>query len=364
MFQQSHFRIAKGKATGRKVRAFTVIELMLAVAIMGVIIYALYSVFNQTQRALRRSETDVDVSQRARAVLEMLSRELEQAQPTLGFWMQTDGSTRYPTNEINMLGGPEFPPSVQRIADRPEIEARTNYLHRIFFYNNKTNAWQGIGYRITYFTNGVGVLQRFETNQFGHRPISNRLARAFLNENLTNFTYRHVADGVIHLSFVPYDAHGKRLGWDTTNGLSALNTMDTNRISTYKVARWNVGGELITRSSDVDDLAEPTSTNGLNMTTVELREAFDDQNEQYVTTFNFRSNALPHYIEVELGMLEPQTLELYYTMLKDENPNAATFLARQINRVHLFRQRIPIRAAGNYLQNNAVAAAVAAGGGR
>ena len=83
MLEQAQFRIAEGKAN-RGTRAFTVIELMLAVAIMGVIIFALYSVFNQTQRALRRSETDVDVSQRARAVLEMISRELEQAQPTFG----------------------------------------------------------------------------------------------------------------------------------------------------------------------------------------------------------------------------------------------------------------------------------------
>src|SRR5262245_50423505 len=73
----------------RGARAFTVIELMLAVAIMGVIIYALFSVFNQTQRALRRSETNVDISQRARAVLEMIGRELEQARPTDAFWIQT-----------------------------------------------------------------------------------------------------------------------------------------------------------------------------------------------------------------------------------------------------------------------------------
>src|SRR5262245_15379783 len=38
-------------------RAFTVVELMLAVAIMGIIVYALYSVFNQTQRALRTTQT-------------------------------------------------------------------------------------------------------------------------------------------------------------------------------------------------------------------------------------------------------------------------------------------------------------------
>ena len=319
----------------RSIRAFTVIELMLAVAIMGVIIYALFSVFNQTQRALRRSETGVDVSQRARAVLEMIGRELEQAQPTYGFWMMTGPSgSRIPTNEFNMMGGMEYPPRVQAITGQTNIEPRTNYLHNLFFYNNKTNAWQGIGYRVIYVTNGVGVLQRFEENQFGLRPISNRLARAFIDEPLTNVTYHHVADGVIHLTFVPYDEEGRRLGWDTTN---------ENFKVKHKVARYDGGGFYQRHSSVSNNFA--SGTNSLNFTTVQLTQGHPDPNTQYTTLFNFRSNALPSYVEIELGMLEPETLEQFYTMVSDRNPNATNFLARQVNKVHLFRQRIPIRAA-------------------
>lgn len=333
------FRIAKGISDGamqvkRGIRAFTVIELMLAVAIMGVIIYALFTVFNQTQRALRRSETDVDVSQRARAVLELVGKEIEQAAPTFGFWMFQSGGARYTTNELNMVGGLEYPPKIQKVADRTDIEPRTNYLHNIFFYNNKTNAWQGIGYRVISVTNGVGVLQRYETNQYGYRPISNRLATAFMIEPLTNATYHHVADGVIHLTFVPYDADGKRIGWDTVN-----------RMSGYHVARRYENGQLIlsnvTVSADIG-----TGTTNINNTTAEVVESFSQrQDSQYTSTFNFRSNALPSYVEMELGMLEPETMEQYYTMLADQNPNATNFLARQISKVHLFRQRIPIRAA-------------------
>ena len=71
--------------------AFTVIELMLAVAILGVIVFALFSVFNQTQRALRRSETNTDVAQKARAVAEIIGMELEQAQPTRAFFPSATG---------------------------------------------------------------------------------------------------------------------------------------------------------------------------------------------------------------------------------------------------------------------------------
>jgi hypothetical protein len=228
----------------------------------------------------------------------------------------------------------EYPPKVQRVTDRTDIEPRTNYLHNLFFYNNKTNAWQGIGYRVIYVTNGVGVLQRFETNQFGFHPISNRLAQAFIREPLTNFTYHHVADGVIHLTFVPYDEEGKRLGWDTTN---------LNFLARHKVARRGDGGFIPQRSS-VTDTVTP-GTNSANLATVELSQGGPDPNPQYATIFNFRSNALPSYIEMELGMLEPETLEQFYTMVSDGNPNATNFLARQITKVHLFRQRIPIRAA-------------------
>lgn len=236
-------------------------------------------------------------------------------------------SNGLPVNEINLMGGLEYPPKVQRAADRTDIEPRTNYLHNIFFYNNRTNAWQGIGYRVIYVTNGVGVLQRFETNQFGYRPISNRLANAFVNEPVTNITFHHVADGVVHLSFVPYDHLGQRMGWDTTNRAP----------DRYLTLRQRTSGA-----------AEPASdTTDFRAAHVVLREAFPqaDLNLRYTSTFQFRSNAMPSYIEMELGILEPDTLLQFYTMVEDQNPNATNFLARQISKVHLFRQRIPIRTA-------------------
>src|SRR5437762_995495 len=66
----------------RRAGAFTVTELMLSVSIMGMIIFALYSVFNQTQRALRATQTQGDVSEKARAISDIISRELQQAHPT------------------------------------------------------------------------------------------------------------------------------------------------------------------------------------------------------------------------------------------------------------------------------------------
>lgn len=326
----------KAEVVKRGRTAFTVIELMLAVAIMGVIVYALFSVFNQTQKALRRSETNTDLSQKARAVVEIIGSELEQSRPTRSFYI----SNGIPVKEVNMLGGleREYIPTEM---DSPEasILRRTNHIHNIYFYNNRTNAWQGIGYRVVYFTNGVGALQRFETNIFGYKPISNVLWKSFLNLPLTNIAYRHIADGVVHLTFIPYDHKGRRMGWDTPNHVpetvGGSPRYDTN---IYNVIRRRFGGALA--ASDTDDLYANT---------VLLEEAmpsdFDEPNVNYTSAFQFSSNALPAYIEMEFGMLEPETLAQYYTMIEDENPGAANFLQRQIAKVHLFRQRIPIRTA-------------------
>src|SRR5580765_6224575 len=153
-------------SAGRKGAAFTVTELMLAVSIMGVIIFSLYSVFNQTQRALRNTQTQGDVAEKARAILDIVSRELQQAHPT--FSGVTIGTNLVP--EVNIIGGFAYPGRVQR-SDRADIQPRTNYLEAIFFYTHHTNAWQAIGYRVVNVTNGVGSLVRFETNQFGYRPV-------------------------------------------------------------------------------------------------------------------------------------------------------------------------------------------------
>ena len=332
---------------------FTVIELMLAVAILGVIIYALFSVFNQTQRALRRSETNTDVAQKARAVAEMIVSELEQAQPTMSFHLVNDSSSSASVNgrrvvrEVNMVGGIEQPPYVPKdfimASSDPAILARTNFIHNIFFYNNIANYWLGIGYRVAHFSNGVGSLQRFSyTNHLGNRPISNEVSTIFLRdlEFAKSTNYHHIADGVVHLSFIPYDHNGRRLGWDTEDHRTDL--YDTNH---YYVTRLRYTGAIESDRSDITDT---------NYSTVLLQEGIpttinpvrpNEPNVQYTSAFRFMSNSLPAYIELELGMLEPETLSQYYTMLDDQNPNAGRFLQRQISKVHLFRHRITIRTA-------------------
>ena len=63
---------------------------------------------------------------------------------------------------------------------------------------------------------------------------------------------------------------------------------------------------------------------------------------QVNTQLTFMSNALPAFVELELGVLEPVALKQYQA-LTDSPAAAATFLKKQPSKVHLFRQRVPIR---------------------
>ena len=76
VFQQRSDRRGAGRNTRGRVcsPAFSIMELLVAVSIMTFIVYALYQMFHQTQKALRGNITQVDVLESGRAALEMMSR--------------------------------------------------------------------------------------------------------------------------------------------------------------------------------------------------------------------------------------------------------------------------------------------------
>jgi hypothetical protein len=53
------------------------------------------------------------------------------------------------------------------------------------------------------------------------------------------------------------------------------------------------------------------------------------------------SNAVPAYLELELGILEPQVLQKYRSI--PLGPPARQYLSNHVAQVHIFRQRIPVR---------------------
>ena len=299
----------------RRDKAFTLIEMMVAVSIMVVIVFALYQVFNQTQRALRANITQVDVLESGRAALEMITRELEQL------------------NASDLLGATNFyaglfpaVPLIQTDLDGTKV-LRTNVLQEFFFLSSVTNRWVGTGYRVLGADGGVGTLYRFSTSTNSHLLTFRNLSGEFATLNTTNpvtrtisTNFHRVADGIIHLRLLAYDPTGRRLGFETTNFYPA-----------YSILRQNSRLQQLPLSNN---RAAGQSPN------VILRQEVAGE-----TKLLFLDAALPAYIEIELGVVEPATLAQYESMRGGSGQTAKDFLKKRATKVHLFRQRIPIRTA-------------------
>ena len=266
--------------------AFTVVELLVAVSVMTIIVFVLYRVFNETQRALRGNITQVDVLEAGRAAMELMTRELQEM------------SAAQLANQTNFYV--ELAPT--QVTQKLPVSGtnRTNVLEDFFFLTRRNKEFCGIGYRVINANIGVGTLARFatETNPASQLVFTNLSVQFKTNSprpaiNPTNF--HRIADGIIHLRLLAYDANGRPM--------------------TYLSSRTNSNPNVF---------------------------LFSDRLPQE-TRLAFTSNALPAYVELELGVLEPQTLERFKSILSSDM--ARKFLEERPGNVHLFRQRIPIRTA-------------------
>lgn len=259
--------------------AFSLIEIMVVVSLMTVIVLGLMAMFGQTQRAFRSSMTQVDVLATGRATMDLLVRELEQISPA------------YRTNVDNFYATrANFTPLEQFLPGT--TEKRTNVLEEFFFLTRENQQWMGTGY-FTTNNNGVGTLFRFYTNApatgIAYFTLAFEKQIALVTQKSALANANRIAEGIVHLRVRAYD----------TNGY------------------------LIVRSPD------------LNLIRVQTNDF------PGVITYSFRSNALPAYLEVELGVLEERTLERVRSI--GNQTAKRTFLENHAGQVHLFRQRIPVR---------------------
>jgi prepilin-type N-terminal cleavage/methylation domain-containing protein len=297
-------------------RAFSMIEILVVVALLSVIVLGLMAMFNQTQRAFRLGMSQTDVLQSGRMATELITREIGQTTPSY-------------VDRTNFFGGvinqtPNFDSQVMNftLQSLPGSAAfRTNIMDDVFFLVRENQTWTGIGYFVR--TNraddpdlpgGVGPagsLYRFETNdtvaQFHANPgglfDGFNLARA---QDATNGVSK-VVDGVVHFRIRPFD----NSGW------------------------------IIPRNPLY-------FTNVYNLPAFASSNLFIDFNYQYYPAisgeyglYSFFSNAVPAAVEMELGVLEQQVYDQYKSIPILSAQQA--FLTNQAPHVHLFRQHIPIR---------------------
>ncbi len=285
-----------GSLLASGVRAFSLIEIMVTVGLLSFIILGLVAMFVQTQRAFKGSMTQGDLLESGRAVSDMLGRELAEMKAA-----QAPFTT-------NFLAEVAWTPTLQALPGSvTPVMQRTNVLQTLFFLTQLNQDWIGIGYEVVPEAGspGIGALCRFieSAPNSAVSYLCRDFARAVANGWVTN----RIADGIVHL----------RVKALAPNGFPIIH-QDLYPNAFYCTNR------LLLRYSSV--------TNAYTSWYGGYREPVN---------YYFVSNALPAYVELELGVLESQMLQQYKSI---PTPNAKlAFLSNHVAQVHLFRQRIPIR---------------------
>jgi prepilin-type N-terminal cleavage/methylation domain-containing protein len=274
---------------------FTLVEIMVVVALLSLIVLALMAVFDSTQKAFRAGITQTDLLEGSRASLDLMANDIHLMAPSGGNGTNnTDPVNFCVTNNPNNLVmiQPMVPPG----------NYRTNFLQNFFVLSRGNvaghDSWIGIGYAVvTNSPSGFYSLYRFETNH----PVAIGPAFLFTNDFqhfLTNVTaWSHLIDGVVDLRLAPYDINGQ---WIATNK--------------YKFVRTN---EL-----SYANLNRQLSVNGSGT---------------FPTGYRFYGNLLPASVDIEMGVFEDQELRR-----ADARPVPFDYLTNRSAQVHIFRQRVMI----------------------
>lgn len=281
-----------------EVAAFSLVEILVVVALLSVIVLGLLAMFTQTQRAFRTGMTQTDVLEAGRLTTDLIVRELGQTAPA-----NQAGMNFYAAMPFHSVFYRR--PFLQNLPGTTVWPKRTNLLHDVFFVTRQNQELVAIGYfvrisdpktgvlRLSPF--GVGTLYRFQTNA---TALSGRSVTQMLDEfdqaRNSEFRATRVADGVAHFLARAFETNGHWIVANVGTNISAY----FNRYQQDRVA-----GEI--------------------------------------EVYEFRSNAVPAAVELELGILEDRAWQHYRalpTTLAQSN-----YLAGLAGRLHLFRQRIPIR---------------------
>ncbi|MGA2786443.1 MAG: type II secretion system protein [Verrucomicrobiota bacterium] len=281
-------------------RAFTLVEILVTVVLMSFIVLALMAVFNSTQAAFRASLTQTDVLEGGRSVMGLIKSDLESMTPTYlnetNFYAAVSNSFVQP-----LVGGSAM---------------RANVMEDVFFITRDNQTWKGVGYfvRSNLFASGMvgtpGTLYRFETNnsaaQFAGNP---------------------------HAMFVTYDLARQGFGV-VSNTLPGGVSRLLDGVMDFKVRAFDTNGLWITTNLVV---IHGVSTNA------NVWVGQTNSSTGYEPSFIYMlSNTLPASVEIELGLLEDRSLQRVES-LGDSYLTQSNYLAQQAGKVHIFRQRIPIR---------------------
>jgi len=281
---------------------FTLVEVMVVVALLSLIVLALMAVFDSTQKAFRASITQTDILEGGRAAMDLIASDVRLAAGArdgsgMNFYVNT--MTNF-NNYQPMIQG--FPVDTQH--------SLTNVLENFFILHRENQTWTGIGYAVAPtnltgpFTGDLYSLYRFSmsTNISGS-PLA--LFRQFTNDvysnSWSNGHWSHLMNGVVHLTVRGYDNRGVWL----TNGFGTMTNLIVRETRFYPPAWSEVG-------------------------------------------FYMTNTALPATAEIQMNVLEDNILRHAESLTVPgetpwDNPIQWTYLTNAIGQVHVFRQRVVVQ---------------------
>ena len=296
-------------------RAFTLVEILVTIALLSFIILGLFAMFNQVQRAFRLSMNQVDQLEAGRAVTELLPREFEQIIPS-------GRPGAYAVNFYSQIL--DSKPLTQSLPGTAVL--RTNLLADCFMLLRQNQNWVGIGYCVR--TNDINGRLWFPEVQGGN-PGQMGVGTLFRYEATLPVLYPHGDPK----SGTPQDPSQLFLAFQAACSPGSASSRNiSNRVCDgvihFRFRAFNTNGMLITLPLRAG-------------TTIQFSGVAPGE----IGLYRFCSNTVPASLEMELGILEQHALDRYLSI---GAPAARLNYLRSADyylssRVHLFRQRIPIR---------------------
>ena len=311
--------------------AFSLIEIMVVIALLSLIVIALMTVFSSTQTAFRASVTQTDVLEGGRAAIDLMAQDLKTMTYSGGTSNQPTpvgsppyGSLFYFTNRnyVNFFvtANPYYYafnpnayglPLLQPLVGSADGAVRTNMVQSFFVLSRNNvgghDRWIGTGYAVN-ATNVDSPLYRFsmEINaESGPDALFNSYMAGVYTNGFAGPGWSHLIDGVVDLHVRAYDANGY---WISNYVYYAGNpTVYATNVNTYNnISQYNPRIPMLMGEANL---------------------------------YMF-SNTLPAAVEVQMGILEDRIRARAESIL---NLNArSNYLSQQAGAVHVFRQRVTI----------------------
>jgi prepilin-type N-terminal cleavage/methylation domain-containing protein len=145
--------------------AFSLLELMVAVALLAVIIVGLLAMFSQVQRAWKSGITQVDVMEGGRAAMALIVRDLQEitANPAshLSYSLLTNDPPVFVSTNFQAVIEPGSP---DILLNQVDGGVRGNTRQTVSFLTRLGDQWTGIAYVVSSNLAGVGTLYRLSAS--------------------------------------------------------------------------------------------------------------------------------------------------------------------------------------------------------